>query len=99
MDYEKMAKNFCDEYEDITSSNFTEELFEYVDGIVPVYYHAQYEEYNKLEEPHIMRITVKELIEQGCSNVEQYIIHKIFEAYYGELYPLVESILEEREEE
>ena len=46
-----------------------------------------------------MNIRVNDLIEQGCSNVGQYIIHKIFEAYYGELYPLVESILEEREEE
>ena len=98
MDYEELAKDFCKDY-DVNLSNFQEDLFEYVDGLVPIYYHAQYEEYNKLDEPNIMRIRAKDLIEQGCSNVEQYIIHKIFEAYYGELYPLVESILEEREEE
>ena len=46
-----------------------------------------------------MRITAEDIITQGCSNVEQYILHRLFEAYYGELYPLVESILEEREEE
>ena len=99
MDYEELAKDFCEDNENIDSCNFQDELFEYVDGLVPIYYNAQYEEYNKLDEPNIMNIKVSDLIEQGCSNVEQYIIHKIFEAYYGELYPLVESILEEREEE
>ena len=99
MDYEELAKDFCKSYENIDSFNFQDELFEYVDGIVPIYYHAQYEEYNKLDEPNIMRIKAKDLIEEGCSNVEQYVIRKIFDAYYAELYPLVESILEEREEE
>ena len=99
MYYEELAKDFCEGYEDIDLCNFQIELIEYVDGLVPIYYNAQYEEYNKLDEPNIMNIEVSDLIEQGCSNVGQYIIHKIFEAYYGELYPLVESILEEREEE
>ena len=99
MDYEELAKDFCKSYENINLSNFQEKLFEYADGLVPLNYHALHEEYNKLDEPSIIRIRSKDLIEQGCSNVEQYIIHKIFEAYYGELYPLVESILEEREEE
>lgn len=98
MDYEELAKDFCKDYE-VNLSNFEESFFEYVDGLVPIYYHAQYEEYNKLDEPNIMRISAKDLIEQGFSNVEQYVIRKIFDAYYDELYPLVESILEEREEE
>ena len=99
MDYEELAKDFCEGNENIDSFNFQDELFEYVEGLVPTYYHAQYEEYNKLDEPNIMRITAEDIITQGCSNVEQYILHRLFEAYYGELYPLVESILEEREEE
>lgn len=98
MDYEELAKDFCKDYE-VNLSNFQEELFEYADGLIPVYYHSQYEEYNKLDEPNIMNIRLKDLIEHGCSSVGEYIVHKIFEAYYGELYPLVESILEEREEE
>ena len=69
MDYEELAKDFCEDYENIDSSNFQDAFFEYVDGLVPLNYHAQYEEYNKLDEPNIMNIRVNDLIEQGCSNV------------------------------
>ena len=79
MDYEKLAKDFCKDYE-VDSSTLQEE-------------------YDKLDEPNIIRIRTKQILELGLSSVEQYVNYKVFEAYYGELYPLVESILEEREEE
>jgi len=98
MDYEKLAKDFCKDYE-VDSSNFHDAFFEYIDGLVPLDCSTLQEEYDKLDEPNIIRIRTKQILELGLSSVEQYVNYKVFEAYYGELYPLVESILEEREEE
>lgn len=99
MDYEEEAKDFLNQYE-VDSRNYQEHLMEYIEGLIPVYHNEQYEEFMQLEDqPHIMRITVKDMQDNGCYTVEEFVRLAIFDKHYDNLSGIVYDLLLEREEE
>lgn len=98
MDYEKEAKEFLEQYE-VNSLNYQEYLTEYIEGLLPVYHNEQYEEFMQLEDqPHIMRITVKDMQDFGCHTVEQFVMLAISDNHWNNLSQVVYDLLLEREE-
>ena len=80
--------------------NYQEHLMEYIEGLIPEYHNEQYEEFMQLEDqPHIMRITVKDMQDFHCYNVEEYVRLAIFDNHWNNLSGIVYDLILEREEE
>ena len=99
MNYEEEAKDFLNEYE-VHSRNYQEHLMEYIEGLIPEYHNEQYEEFMQLEDqPHIMRITLRDMQDFHCYTVEEFVRLAIFDNHWNNLSGIVYDLILEREEE